>query len=91
MPLDGGGFDLDGERFDKVIVATGGSPKQEGLAWLEALGHTIVNPVPSLFTFNMPGESVTDLMGVVVPGGPRPHPRHQAGAGRCRPRSPTGA
>ena len=67
VPLDGGGFDLDGERFDKVIVATGGSPKREGLAWLEALGHTIVDPVPSLFTFNMPGESVTDLMGVVVP------------------------
>ena len=67
VPVDGGGFDLDGERFDKVIVATGGSPKREGLAWLEALGHTIVDPVPSLFTFNMPGESVTDLMGVVVP------------------------
>ena len=67
VPLDGGGFDLDGERFDKVIVATGGSPKREGLAWLEALGHTIVDPVPSLFTFNMPGESVTDLMGVAVP------------------------
>ena len=67
IPLEGGRFDLDGERFDKVIVATGGSPKREGLAWLETLGHTIVEPVPSLFTFNMPGESVTDLMGVVVP------------------------
>ena len=67
VPLDGGGFHLDGERFDKVIVATGGSPKREGLAWLEDLGHTVVDPVPSLFTFNMPGESVTDLMGVVVP------------------------
>ena len=67
IPREGGRFDLDGERFDKVIVATGGSPKREGLAWLETLGHTIVEPVPSLFTFNMPGESVTDLMGVVVP------------------------
>jgi len=67
VPLEGGGFQLDVERFDKVIVATGGSPKRAGLAWLEAFGHSVSDPVPSLFTFNMPGESVTDLMGVVVP------------------------
>ena len=30
VAVDGGGFDLDGERFDKVIVATNGSPKREG-------------------------------------------------------------
>ncbi len=54
------------ERFDKVIVATGGSPKRSGLEWLEALGHQIEAPVPSLFTFNMPEEPVTELMGVVV-------------------------
>ncbi len=52
--------------FDKVIVATGGSPKKEGLLWLENLGHKIETPVPSLFTFNMPQESVTELMGIVV-------------------------
>ncbi len=52
--------------FDKVIVATGGSPKRSGLEWLEALGHKIEDPVPSLFTFNMPGESVRELMGIVV-------------------------
>lgn len=52
--------------FDKVIVATGGSPKRSGLAWLEALGHLIEDPVPSLFTFNMPSESVRNLMGVVA-------------------------
>ncbi len=52
--------------FDKVIVATGGSPKREGLMWLEKLNHKIENPVPSLFTFNMPNESITSLMGVVV-------------------------
>jgi predicted Rossmann fold flavoprotein len=54
------------ERFDKVIVATGGSPKRRGLEWLEALQHKIEEPVPSLFTFNMPEEPVTELMGVVV-------------------------
>lgn len=52
--------------FDKVIVATGGSPKRKGLEWLEALNHKIEDPVPSLFTFNMPAESITGLMGVVV-------------------------
>jgi predicted Rossmann fold flavoprotein len=52
--------------YDKVIVATGGSPKRKGLTWLESLGHKIEEPVPSLFTFNMPGEPVRKLMGVVV-------------------------
>ena len=52
--------------FDKVIVATGGSPKRSGLEWLEKLGHEICDPVPSLFTFNMPKEKVKSLMGIVV-------------------------
>jgi predicted Rossmann fold flavoprotein len=54
--------------FDKVIIATGGSPKRAGLEWLETLKHKIEDPVPSLFTFNMPKERVTKLMGVVVDG-----------------------
>jgi predicted Rossmann fold flavoprotein len=54
------------ELFDKVIVATGGSPEKEGLAWLEELNHKIIEPVPSLFTFNMPEEQITNLMGIVV-------------------------
>ncbi len=53
-------------HFDKVIVTTGGSPKRSGLEWLEVLGHKIEDPVPSLFTFNMPQEQVRDLMGIVV-------------------------
>lgn len=52
--------------FDKIIVATGGSPKRSGLEWLEELGHKIMDPVPSLFTFNMPDEPITELMGVAV-------------------------
>jgi predicted Rossmann fold flavoprotein len=52
--------------FDKVLVTTGGSPKRNGLEWLEKLGHKIVDPVPSLFSFNIPAESITDLMGVSV-------------------------
>ena len=52
---------------DKVLIATGGFPKAEQYKWIEALGHTIQKPVPSLFTFNMPKHLVTELMGVSVP------------------------
>lgn len=54
------------EVVDKIIVATGGSPKRSGLEWLEKLGHKIEDPVPSLFTFNMPNEPVKELMGIVI-------------------------
>src|SRR5690554_6180336 len=52
--------------FNKVIVASGGSPKKSGLQWLEDLGLEIQDPVPSLFTFNMPKEKTKSLMGVAV-------------------------
>lgn len=55
------------ERFDRLIVATGGSPKYSGFEWLEKLGHVISRPVPSLFTFNIPKDPITNLMGVAVP------------------------
>ena len=57
---------IEPQLFDKVIVATGGSPRKEGLIWLEKLGHNIEPPVPSLFTFNMPNEPITKLMGLVA-------------------------
>ncbi|MBK9176841.1 MAG: NAD(P)/FAD-dependent oxidoreductase [Flavobacteriales bacterium] len=52
---------------DRVVVATGGSPKDEGLAWLAELGHEVVAAVPSLFTFNLPDDPIRELMGVVAP------------------------
>jgi len=58
--------DIPSEKYNKVIIATGGSPKRKGLEWLEELGHKIADPVPSLFTFNMPQEKVKSLMGNVV-------------------------
>jgi len=61
-----GNASQESQIFDKVIVATGGSPFRAGLEWLEALNHKIENPVPSLFTFRMPNESVTELTGVSV-------------------------
>lgn len=51
---------------DKIIIASGGSAKPEGFNWLKDLGHSIVPPVPSLFTFNMPSEPIKELMGVVA-------------------------
>ena len=54
------------EHFDKVIIATGGSPKESGSYWLRQLGLSISPPVPSLFTFNIPGDQVKTLMGLVV-------------------------
>jgi predicted Rossmann fold flavoprotein len=35
--------------------------------WLKATGHQIHDPVPSLFTFNIPHHPVTALMGLSVP------------------------
>jgi len=49
-----------------VVVATGGSPKLEGLGWLHQLGHSVVPPVPSLFTFNIPDVGLRALMGVAA-------------------------
>ncbi|WP_448519983.1 NAD(P)/FAD-dependent oxidoreductase [Rhodoflexus sp.] len=51
----------------KLIIASGGSPKESGLQWLKELGHNIEPPVPSLFTFNMPDENITELQGITVP------------------------
>lgn len=48
----------------KVLMATGSNPKIWKL--LEDLGHTISNPVPSLFTFNIKDERIHDIPGVVI-------------------------
>jgi len=53
-------------KADFVCVATGGFPKISQFDWLQNTGHTIANPVPSLFTFNLPGHPLTQLMGVTV-------------------------
>ncbi|SMG33586.1 hypothetical protein SAMN05661096_02133 [Marivirga sericea] len=51
---------------DKVLVATGGHNKLGAFQWLIDLGHSITEPVPSLFTFNLPASSITALSGVSV-------------------------
>jgi predicted Rossmann fold flavoprotein len=54
------------DRFsaDKVVVATGNNPKVWKL--LEGLGHQIIPPVPSLFTFNIKDQRIQDLSGIAV-------------------------
>ena len=49
-----------------ICIASGGYPKTIQFEWLKKLGHTIEEPVPSLFTFNMPSNAITALMGVTV-------------------------
>ncbi|WP_033960010.1 NAD(P)/FAD-dependent oxidoreductase [Psychroserpens jangbogonensis] len=48
----------------KVMIATGSNPKIWKL--LEQLGHTISQPVPSLFTFDIKDERINDIPGVVA-------------------------
>jgi predicted Rossmann fold flavoprotein len=66
------GFAIEGSNgfqinADYVCIACGGYPKTSMFEWLTTLGHTIAEPVPSLFTFNMPKHPITALMGVSVP------------------------
>lgn len=49
-----------------LCIASGGYPKSSQFEWIKNLGHTIEEPVPSLFTFNIPGNKITSLMGVSV-------------------------
>jgi predicted Rossmann fold flavoprotein len=53
-------------QADFVCIASGGYPKLLQYGWLKESDHAVEEPVPSLFTFNMPGNSITALMGVAV-------------------------
>jgi len=51
---------------DFVCIASGGFMKMANVKWLDLLGHKVAPPVPSLFTFNMPANAITKLMGLSV-------------------------
>ncbi|MEJ7674098.1 MAG: NAD(P)/FAD-dependent oxidoreductase [Chitinophagaceae bacterium] len=51
---------------DYVCVASGGNSKSSQFNWLKELGHSIEEPVPSLFTFNIPDDPIKALMGISV-------------------------
>ncbi len=68
----GEGFSLEIEgkesplTCDVVIATTGGAPKAEGMALYSELPIRMVEPVPSLFSFTIPNNPITELMGTVV-------------------------
>ncbi len=61
-------FFKNGEELiaDFVCVACGGFPKALQYDWLKNLGHQFEDPVPSLFTFNVPKHPISALMGISV-------------------------
>ncbi len=50
--------------FDKLVIATGGNSRPEFYSMFEKLGHTIIPPVPSLFTFNVENHPLEGLEGI---------------------------
>jgi predicted Rossmann fold flavoprotein len=58
---------IEGDQLsaDYVLIATGSSPH----IWkiLHELGHSIIDPVPSLFTFNIQHALISGLQGLSVP------------------------
>ena len=50
---------------DAVVMAAGSSKKVWELS--KALRHSIISPVPSLFTFNIKDSRIKDLLGISVP------------------------
>ncbi|MFI5155683.1 MAG: NAD(P)/FAD-dependent oxidoreductase [Chitinophagales bacterium] len=58
---------LAGERIiraARVCIASGGYPKSSMFQWMRNLGVAIEDPVPSLFTFNIPADPIIDLQGI---------------------------
>ncbi|WP_338038607.1 aminoacetone oxidase family FAD-binding enzyme [Neosynechococcus sphagnicola] len=58
---------IKGEGYfpcDRLLLATGGSP--QGYAIATALGHEVIPPIPSLFTFRIADPRLQGLAGVAV-------------------------
>ena len=68
----GGGFKLTTQKdmdalhlqTKKLLLATGSDPKTRDI--VKSLGHSIEEPVPSLFTFNVKDKRIDGLAGVAV-------------------------
>ena len=65
------GFRIETKEFNfqakQILLCTGGFRKIEDYHLLTSLGHEIIPPIPSLFTFNTPKSSFLELAGVSVP------------------------
>jgi len=59
----------DGRQWtaNALLVAIGGHNNAAAYNWIQSLGHSITQPIPSLFTFNDPEGKFKDLMGISVP------------------------
>ncbi len=66
-----GGFTVESDRSRllarSLLVTIGGQAKAVGFGWITQLGHSVVQPVPSLFTFNVPSGGLKQLAGIAVP------------------------
>ena len=51
-------------KCDRLLIATGSNPS--GYRWAKHFGHTIVTPVPSLFTFKINDPRIKGLTGISV-------------------------
>lgn len=64
---DGWSISVNGttEEFDKLVIATGGNSQA---IWneLTEMGYNIIDPIPSLFTFNTKDTRFRNLSGLVV-------------------------
>ena len=69
VSVENNGFQIitskDSYHFDKVVFAPGASKQAWNL--LQKLGHKIIPPVPSLFTFNCKDSRIRDLQGTTFP------------------------
>lgn len=73
-PVTNISYDADASRFtlglnqaddficDKLLLATGSSP--QGYKLIRQLGHKLIPPVPSLFTFKIKDQRLTELSGI---------------------------
>lgn len=53
-------------RADAVICSTGGHHQQKHYHFIRETGHIIIDPIPSLFTINLPGSPIREMMGLSV-------------------------
>lgn len=51
---------------DYLCIASGGYAKSTMFDWIKSTGHCIETPLPSLFTFNLPGHRICSMMGLSV-------------------------
>ena len=59
--------DMSSLIFDRVIIAAGGHSQIKKFDWLQATGHKVIEPVPSLFSFNIDSAELHEMSGLSLP------------------------